>query len=686
MSHFLVSLLILLLFIVFVICVLYLMVRYKHVLLGFCVVFVAIGFLMYTASYLSSGDGFAHTLLAALRGIFSTARMFIIADDYAVLMNTQGLGIQGVTWLTEDIRLQIFFWLSHIAALILVQAALLSLFGRGILDWFRLHFGLHREVYIIKGSDKNALMLGENIATHDRSQDKPDPKQLIVFLFEEDDNAKKVSEKVSHFGGIVKVLNRNADLLYCLKTAGLIIRDGREKGILSEMYVIIASFYQKCQKMIGHEIKYKIILTPDNVSTPDDACLIARSAKKNGVNPNNLDIYVFTSSEWDRKEVEKITQAKEGGERRKYPYTFHIMNEVDLLTRQMIQKHPPFECPRLHFSNGMTKCNFTVMVLGFGTVGQSALLHLVMNGQFVGSRMCAIIIDKNIDKLRDCFLQRYPHLELCCEMEFKNFDVQCNDFFNLLREGRNFDYIIIALNNNKLNKQTALNIQSHHTKCGNMSVIPFIAISEKDGSLHEVKEDDAIFTFGCREEIYKESVVIREDVNRMAKAVHEAYGGEPPWHELDWFYQESNRAVADFIPAMLKLANIKKEDALNSDTLTEDQNFVEILAQTEKLRWNAFHAAMGYSPISIKEMQERFDAFTGERNSSDHLAYARKDSNARSHVCLASWNDMDAISEAYRELARRAGVTKDENRDFKGYDREIITYIPTFLKEEESKN
>jgi hypothetical protein len=35
----------------------------------------------------------------------------------------------------------------------------------------------------------------------------------------------------------------------------------------------------------------------------------------------------------------------------------------------------PFKCPGLCFSNGMAARDFTVMILGFGTVGQSALLH-----------------------------------------------------------------------------------------------------------------------------------------------------------------------------------------------------------------------------------------------------------------------------------------------------------------------
>jgi hypothetical protein len=599
---------------------------------------------------LSLGEGFAHALFSVLRGIFSTARMFIMNNDYAVLA-----GMQGAEWLTENIWMKILFWICHIAALILVQAALFSLFGQKILDGFRLRFGSHREVYIIKGSDKNALILGENIATHDDPKQSPDPNRLIIFLLGEDVNAKKISEKISHFGGIVHVLNRNHDLLYCLKKTGL----GKK-----------------------NERRYTIILPSDNPSTPNDAHLIATFAKNNSVNWENVDIFVFTSSEWDKEKIEQVIQAKEGG-KRKYPYTFHIMNEVDLSVRQMIKKHPPFQCPGLRISNGVAARDFTVMICGFGTGGQAALLRLIMNGQFVGSHMRAIIIDKNIDELRHSFLHRYPDLHLCCEMEWKNIDVQCDGFFKLLH--KNIDYVVVAFHNNEINKQTALDLRLHY-KRSDRNTVPCIAVSEKDGSLQELEKDDDIFTFGCREEIYKESVIIRDETNAMAKAVHEVYGGEPPWHELGWFYQESNRAAADFIPAMLALANIEGEDAMNTDTLTKDQTLAEMLAQTEKLRWNAFHAAMGYHAMSIKEMQDRFDIFDGERNSRQHLDFSRRDSTAQLHVCLASWDELDEISEAYRELARRAGNAKEEKRDFKDNDRDIVSSIPKFLKTAKSGN
>ena len=152
------------------------------------------------------------------------------------------------------------------------------------------------------------------------------------------------------------------------------------------------------------------------------------------------------------------------------------------------------------------------------------------------------------------------------------------------------------------------------------------------------------------------------------------------WHELDCFLQESNRASADFIPAMLYLANPKltKEKAAGMKAIAEGI-LAETLAQTEHLRWNAFHAAMGYRLISIEEMRRRFDDYKDKPDSDNRLDFARRDSKGRLQVCLVTWDELDAVSEAYRELKRLVG--KEPMHDFKNNDRDVVENIPKILQE-----
>ena len=643
-----------LVFLVFVLGIFYLMTRGRQIMLKVSIaLFLFSGivvFLLYTLSYASYDSGLANTLHAVLRGFFGTARMLVIEHDHEALVD-----LQGAQWFTESIWLQNLFWFCHVLALIVIQAALIALFGRKLIDKFRMRFGLHREVYMIKGNEKNAFLLGENIASNDNPRQPLDVSRLVVFLIGEEDDAEKIYDTISSFGGVVQILDGNNDFRACLEKAGMGKRSRRRK-------------------------KFKIVLMPSVISASDDAYRIVIFAKEKAVRPEDLEIFVLPSSEWDREEIEAITQKKEG-EKRAYPYTFHITHDIDLITRQMIKMHPPSECHALKFNEiGVASHNFTVMILGFGAVGQSAFLHLAMNGQFVGSRMHAIIVDKDVDLLRDPFLHRRPGLKLCCEMEFMGYDVRSAKFFELLKEIDRADYIVVALDSDEMNKKTAIDIRLHYERAG-AGIFPFIAVYEKSGGSQDETQFENIFCFGGQEDLYKESVIIRNEADLLAKAVNDAYtGGKQPWQDLDWFTQESNRAAADFIPSMLKLAKLDEKEAMVKDNLTDDGTIAEILAQTEHLRWIAFKAAMGYLPMSLEEMNRRFENYGGKKNSREHLDFCRRDSNTRVHVCLAAWDELDEISEAYRELARRAGNLKERERDFKNNDRDIIENIPKFLR------
>jgi len=575
--------------------------------------------------------------------------MFIISDDFGALAEV-----------TDNIFWQVIFWISHVVALVAIQAALISLFAWKLIDSVRICFGLHSEVYIISGCNQKSIILGANIATKDKARSgKRIRSRVVVFLLDEEDDLKKIYEKVSCFGGIVKALDRKKNISHFLGKAGLGRRGWRKRD-------------------------YHIIMLQDKATQGVDLLEVVNYANSRNVQPEQLDIYVSALTEWDREIVEGITQLEDDGGRRKYPYTFHIINETDMLIRQLVENHPPYECSGLQFNEkGVATRDFTVLVLGFGSVGQSALLRLIMNGQFVGSKMRAIVIDREMDHLEEHFMHYYPYVKPnCCEIEFMCFDVWDKDFYQLLKENYDLSYVVLALGSDDENKQMAIDIRLHYER-NNYGVLPNIAVLEKQYGKHETLKDSKLFTFGCRESLYTEAIIVREALDAMAKAVNKAYvemyGGKP-WHELDWFTQESNRAAADFIPAMLKLAKTDVERAVANETLSEDAELIENLAETEHLRWNAFHAVMGYNKIIIEEMSRRFETYSGERNSRAHLDFCRRDTKARLHSCLVSWDELYNVSEAYRALASKAGNEKEHKRNFKDNDRDIVKNIPKFLR------
>jgi len=485
-------------------------------------------------------------------------------------------------------------------------------------------------------------------------------------------------------------------------------------------------------KRNGKRRKYSIVFMPDSISVADDICEISTWAAKEEVPHDNLHIHVFSTSVWSREKLQKLTQEKKinndndkDKEERRYPYTIHIVNIEDLLVRQMINKYPPYKCPGLGIKDGEATRGFTVMILGLGFVGESALLHLVMNGQFLGVKMRAIIVDSRKESLSECLKQRYPSLDICCNTEFHGIDVQGEEFYSLLKKEKDIDFIVITLNNDELNKRIALDIRQHFRKreLESEHPIPFPIITafEKEGTLYEQRDNENIYIFGCRDEILKDSIIIDEHLDKMAMAVNNTYDEDSKWNELDWFSQESSRASADFVPAMLHIADSGNKDGKDKKTylaskglheleddwilqlkddfsqaLERNKDIREKLAQTEHLRWNAFHAAMGFSKISLEEMQSRFDKGKG-------AVYARKCTSEQVHACLVPWEDLDAVTEKYNmlvkvaneEIIKKASEAKEEDNDkekeksevklekemdFKDSDRKIVNNIPEFLQ------
>jgi len=656
-------------FIVFFVLFLWLLRQDKRKTIEICIWLFVIsifgGFTLYTYGYfLSSDEGLPDALFSTTFGMYNTFRMFFNEHDYEIAIQPE----KNHFW-------HILFWLFHLVAIMAVNAIVLNLFGRKLIDEIRMRLP-SKEIYIIKGNDENALLLGNNIITHDGG--KPiDPKRLIIFWLEQDDDEKKMYKKAMRFGGIVKVLDSENSLLSFLKEISLVKNN------------CILSFHKKT--------KYKVIIMPNDISVSDDAYRLVKLVKeKSTKEQNNLDIFIITPSEWEKKKIETIIEMKNDNGKKIFPFTFHLINEIDLITRQMIEKLPPYACPGLNFSNGIAKRDFNVMILGFGTMGQAALLRLIMNGQFVGSKMHAIVIDKNIDKIEDYFKHCYPELEkLSCSLDYQKFNIPGESFFNFLNKKNNIDYIVIALNDDEINKKTALEIRFHYLRNG--LKLPFIAIisdSENNDILPKEKEDEKIFIFGCRETLYRESVIIDEETDLIAKAVNNFYNKgkekKDEWEMLDLFSQESNRATADFIDAMLflekggKNVSYKATEFMNNKdeiraevskrpTLTDDKALMEIIAQTEHLRWCAFHAAMGWQRQSINIFEKLRFIYDKEKK------LYRKNLKAKLHIGLVPWDKLDEISDTYYKITK-------EKKDFKDETYNIINNIPEYLRGVESSN
>ena len=130
---------------------------------------------------------------------------------------------------------------------------------------------------------------------------------------------------------------------------------------------------------------------------------------------------------------------------------------------------------------------------------------------------------------------------------------------------------------------------------------------------------------------------------------------EKLWHETDYFSRESCRASADFIPAMLEMAHITEDEAKDSEIFEaklHTSGLLENLAIAEHLRWNAFHYAMGFIPMSFEEVTNRYN---------QGIKPFQKDMSQLKHACLVGWDELDDLSELINGLQESFYVNGSEN-------------------------
>jgi len=638
------------------------------------------GFSVYTIGYLQPDFLASEIPGAAMRAVVSTIGMLFLSTDYLSLS----------AWLAESIWREILFWGIHLAAFIVIQAAFISLFGRRIQDYCRLRFGFHKELYIIHGCTKNAIMLGEDIAGQNEKNNKKGKtkrdysKSLVVFLLNEEDDSKKTYEKVMHFGGIVQVLDSKHNLSAFLHITGL----GKR--------------YRKNRV-------YNSVFMPNEMFTVRDVKIIVDFANEantkwhNSVLPDNLRIYVLTSCDLERTAIEDITQKKSKVGLREYPYYFRIHSEEGLLAGQIIKKKPPFNSDWFSFDKPY---EFSVLVLGFGTMGTSALLQILRNVQLDGSKVRVLIADKDIH-LVDYFKRRYPMInKLCCNIESINMDVRADECVITTVNNNKPDYIIVSYGDDKENLELAYDISKCYSKSKH-NPAPVIAVSQKYGHKEDYSEDMygvKILFFGNEREIYKKNVIINEDNDNMAKALFSSYREQESsdefetikldskkvdeeWNKLDWVSQESERASAEFIRGILNLIAYNESNKSCFDEPNWNDKLKERLAITEHMRWCAFHATMGFDLIKIDELETRFDELKRSGCSDeDALVLCRKDVKNRLHACLVEWDELDVINAEYIAIAKKTVPVSNNsendtdsnytyNRDFKQEYRKIINRI-----------
>ena len=346
----------------------------------------------------------------------------------------------------------------------------------------------------------------------------------------------------------------------------------------------------------------------------------------------------------------------------------------DLAARMMIRAVPPWETMRFD-EHARAKEDFEALIVGFGRTGQAVLRALAMNAQFAGSRFRATIVALDTDEYLGDFSLRSPELKDSCELRFASGNAHSAQIYQYLSScAANLNYVALCSGDDRENEELADEYARFLAERGCRA--PLLLCTASSVRRHVDGGAAEVFCLFSPETLCSRKLDEKAMLLNHRYHFSEGHTKEEDWARCDYFSRMSCRASTDFLPAFLRSAGISSADAAR-ESFAFPEETLENLAETEHLRWCAFHRVMGYRRMPEELYRRRAEQAEREREETGRSSLRpSKDSENRLHACLIPWEDLDALSSLERELSGR-------KVDYKELDRDSVRMIPEMLRAED---
>ncbi|NLX64776.1 MAG: hypothetical protein GX022_08410 [Clostridiaceae bacterium] len=597
---------------------------YDKIKIPLAIITVIAGLILYTIGYIpADSDERLGIIYAAFRALFSTCRIFILESDFSDLNETvlnNGFFVFSLS-------------LVHVLGAMITIMTILSAFGIKFISRLKLLFGNIRQTYIFLGFNDEALNLIKSLKTGGKY------RCFIVVESLQDGE-------------------EDGDLLIKLREDRFILIDAVWQDLTGIKKLHIP------KRLLNGELHIFALSNDESKNTRVILSLL-KQAQKEGMNEDKIKFYLNTTDEYAEKYFEIVNKEKNTN------FEVKTFSVPDITARQLFEAYPIHDYLPLDTESAKALSGFTIFIAGLGPVGMEVLRKSIYMGQFVGGDYRAIITDEEMTKKRGFLFNKYPGLKDNYKIETYEAIPGSEEFCQALENNINtVNYIVIALDNDKLNIETAVEIQRlvNRSRTGKKPVIA-VHISKDEDYEHLEKSmmlPDVKF-FGRYLDIFTESIIINETMDSMARKMNALYNSlyniEPAdnWRHLDAFTKESNRSAASNIATKLRLLNLEmkgknsnvKRKAVNlAEYLTGER--LENLSKQEHLRWNAFHFASGWVTWPLDQVGDTRKA---------------KDTINRRHACLVSWEELEDVTRRFNQTP-----------SYQELDRQQVKNIPVILE------
>ena len=355
----------------------------------------------------------------------------------------------------------------------------------------------------------------------------------------------------------------------------------------------------------------------------------------------------------------------------RYGFGFvNVFDSTELAARAMIRMCPPWDF--LSFDNGRATEDFDCIVVGFGKCGQAALRHLVMNGQFAGSSFHAAVFSNDVGRQSGYLFADCPELQNEYDIEFFGDDARSRGFYTYLQNRLDsVKYIAVCAGNDEMNAEISDNLMLYlkRVRAEHICVIQ----CTKEG----VRYQEYIGAPLMSQKVRSMEMLSAGLIDRDAILINSAYDDSDrtdweKWVACDPFSKMSSRASAAFIPALVKASGYTEEEITEGEW-DPDEKLLDVLGETEHMRWCAFHFANGYRKMSEAELVKNIENYVRCREKGLPLPRITKNAEQRTHACLIPYDRLGALSE-------RENAVTGKNTDYRQLDINNVMMIPRILK------
>jgi hypothetical protein len=336
-----------------------------------------------------------------------------------------------------------------------------------------------------------------------------------------------------------------------------------------------------------------------------------------------------------------------------------VFNESQLLARQLLKTHPPdygVEC---------RGSDVHILLIGFGTLGQSVLLKLAFIAHFKDFKQPRVtIIDKNINEIWDRIHHQFPKISDWIKVSTKELSITKINEQNLadwVKDTKPFNVVYVCTKDEVTNLRAA-------KICLESPSIPetakVVAIDPPGGVMladfepeNTNKKYDAFSLINGSSDsgLHKVATGLLESIDdEFPIALHNNYckknseNNPMTWEMMSESLRESNRHVEDHFEIKLNAIGFRFSESNDHSAagiqvlkgvphLTENQ--WRLLAEMEHNRWWAEKSMNGWTPVTEDEfVQLKTLKSQGSKEEFDSLV--KKFKSQMKHHCLRKFDEL----------------------------------------------